>query len=183
MPPPVRYEILTHLPPYGPAYVAVPANSEAEYSEGFAVRFYKEDGSDWVANFKNGWGRLSTVIEMPGHLLVVAHGMCYVMGFNSTKPENRFGGCYDSYLQLHNNHVLLYGNYQIVVVNPDITYDEIPLYFEEIKNVTSEGSIIKGSTCDYTDVWVAFEYNFDTRKLITSDNNKTIEVKPWWKFW
>ena len=50
-----RYEILDGLPTYGPMYVPVSEDGEPFYSEGFVVRFYKSDGSEWVANFKPGW--------------------------------------------------------------------------------------------------------------------------------
>ena len=49
-----QYEILEALPTYGPMYIPVTENDEAFYSEGFPVRFYKSDGTNWVANFKPG---------------------------------------------------------------------------------------------------------------------------------
>jgi hypothetical protein len=49
-----RYEILNSLPVYGPMYVPVTENGKPYYSEGFPVRFFKKDGSEWGANFEPG---------------------------------------------------------------------------------------------------------------------------------
>ncbi len=76
-----RYEILNGLPAYGPMYVSVTENGESFYSEGFPVRFYKTDGTEWIANFRPGWTDLKQVIEFKNtqNLLVLACGTCYIV--------------------------------------------------------------------------------------------------------
>jgi hypothetical protein len=58
-----RYEILDGLPSYGPIYISISQDGIPFYSEGFVVRFYKSDGTNWVANFKPGWTNSSGVYE------------------------------------------------------------------------------------------------------------------------
>ena len=60
-------------------YIPVTDNDEPFYSEGFAVRFYKTDGTEWVANFQPGWTDLKTIIKFADttNLLVIAFGTCY----------------------------------------------------------------------------------------------------------
>lgn len=59
-----RHKILSSLPTYGPMYVPVTANGELFYSEGFPIRFYKPDHTEWVANFQPGWTELKQIIEL-----------------------------------------------------------------------------------------------------------------------
>lgn len=75
-----KYEILKHLPPYGPMWVSIPKNRQL-LSEGFVVRFYRNDGSDWVANFERGMTQYNRVIEYPDHnwVMVIAGGQDYIM--------------------------------------------------------------------------------------------------------
>ena len=58
-----RYEVLESLPAYGPMYVPVTDTDEPFYSQGYPVRFYKSDGTTWVANFKPGWTGLNAVYD------------------------------------------------------------------------------------------------------------------------
>jgi hypothetical protein len=60
-----RYEILSGLPPYGPMYIPVSEDEVPSYSEGYVVRFYKSDETNWVANFKTGWTNFSGVYDFP----------------------------------------------------------------------------------------------------------------------
>jgi hypothetical protein len=74
-------------------YIAVTRNGEPFYSEGFAVRFHKTDGTQWVANFQPGWTDFKTIIELKdtSDLLVIASGTCYLMNPDDTKPVAVFG--------------------------------------------------------------------------------------------
>ena len=88
-----RYEILESLPTYGPMFIPVTGDDEPYYSQGFAVRFYRDDKSDWVANFKPGWTGLNAIYEFDNqqNVLVIAGGTCYIMNPNDTKPIEVFG--------------------------------------------------------------------------------------------
>ena len=62
---------------------------EPIYSEGFAVRFYKTDGTEWVANFQTRLDRLKKNypnLKKPQNLFGSSCGTCYIMNPNETKP-------------------------------------------------------------------------------------------------
>src|SRR5580658_7797405 len=86
-----RYEILDALPTYGPMYIPIPSPF---YSQGFVIRFYKEDKSEWVANFLPGGSGFNCVCEFSNskNILVIAGGACYMMNPEETKPISIFGG-------------------------------------------------------------------------------------------
>ena len=77
----MRYEILESLPTYGPMYIPVTEDGEPFYSQGLAVRFFRDDNSDWVANFKPSWTGLNAIYEFDNqqNVLVIAGGTCYIM--------------------------------------------------------------------------------------------------------
>ena len=91
-----RYKVLDSLPPYGPMYIPIASDGRQFYSEGFVVRFYKSDTSEWVANFELGRTSLREVIEFNGtpNLLIIADGTCYMMDPESSQPLSVFGGDY-----------------------------------------------------------------------------------------
>lgn len=203
-----RYEMLRYLPSSGQMYIPVPGTGDECYSEKYAVRFYKDDGSDWVANFQSGYGELETVIEMADQalLLVVVYGLCYLMNPNSAEPLATFGGGYNQLLHSHDGKLILYGDNGLTIFKQDGSYDELDLYFDGIRDVSIQNNILKGSTCDYTDIWTPFEYNIDTKELNIIGGNwhyhpnvgselksepflesfpfpLTPVKKPWWKFW
>ncbi len=197
MPPPVRYEILTHLPPYGPAYVPIPANSNAEYSEGFAVRFYKEDGSDWVANFMTGITNLKGVYERPdqSNLLIIANGLCYLMNPDKTTPLDIFGYGYDKILTVSDNRLILQNETSLTIVETNGTHWETEriswdgfseLGWRAVKDSELNNNVVKGlsyNPMNDANEWVPFEYNIDTKELFGGSFNTTNRTKPWWKFW
>jgi len=58
-----NYEILKGLPSYGKMYIPITNFENEKYSEGYVVRFFKKDGTDWVTNFGKGWSNYSNVFE------------------------------------------------------------------------------------------------------------------------
>ncbi len=201
MPQEKRYEILKYLPTYGPMYISVTDSGEPYYSEGFAVRFLKDDGTDWVANFKTGSGRLNTVAELYGsnNLLIVANGKCYIMNTNETNPIFTFGYGFNELLFIPQIGILLYSENEIEILYNDGTIANNRIYFDGIKDVVVENDIVKGITCDEAGKWIPFEYNISTKELTTiggmweylesngiaydTKQHKNNKEKPWWKFW
>lgn len=68
-------------------YIPISENGEQFYNEHFVVRFFKEDGADWIANFSKGWG-IDKVFEYPNRNMIVvfAGGIGYIMNPNQAKP-------------------------------------------------------------------------------------------------
>jgi hypothetical protein len=76
----VRWEILKGLPAEGPAPKYLHMGHPTPWAEGFVVRFWNEDGTEWVGNFQAQWGE-GSVFDLPGStsLIVIAYGACYLV--------------------------------------------------------------------------------------------------------
>jgi len=138
-----RYEILESLPTYGPMYISVTDDDEPYYSQGFAVRFFRDDKSDWVANFKPGWTGLNAIYELdnPPRLLVIAGGTCYIMNPNDIKPISVFGVGYENILKTNDGRLILHDLTDITVVESDgdhWTSDRIS--WDGLKDLKLEGN-------------------------------------------
>ena len=119
-----RYEILKSLPTYGPMYIPVTDNDEPFYSEGFAVRFYKKDGTQWVANFQPGLTYLKTIVELncTTNLLVIAFGTCYLMNPDQTKSLSVFGVGYLTLFTTQDSRLILQDQTDLTIVEPNGNY-------------------------------------------------------------
>ncbi len=112
-----RYEILESLPVYGPMYVPVTDNDEPFYSEGFPVCFYKEDGTNWVANFQPGLTELNEIHELATpNLLITAGGTCYIMSPEQVKPISVLGFDYRAVFKAQNNRLVLQASICLTIV-------------------------------------------------------------------
>ncbi len=89
-----KYEILPGLPPYGGEEITT-INDQPAFSEGYVVKFFRQDGSYWIANFKRGMSSFNGVYEYPNQILVFAGGEVYVMDPNQKEPLERFGYGYE----------------------------------------------------------------------------------------
>lgn len=164
-----RYEILESLPAYGPMYIPVSEDGEPFYSEGFAVRFYKADGTDWVANFREGWADLKTVIELSDttDILVIAAGTCYLMNPEEAKPVSVFGADYRAVFAAQDGKHVLYDSVSLTIVEPDGGYWHTErISWDGITEVALNKNIVTGLADRLDDVWVKFSYNIDTKELI-----------------
>lgn len=97
------------MPTYGPKYILVTDNGESFYSERFLVRFYKTDGTEWIANFQPGWTDLKQVLEFEKirNLLVIDCGICYIMNQNETEPIQVFGVGFSNIFKANKDRLLL----------------------------------------------------------------------------
>jgi len=60
-----RWEILPGLPGDGPVPKYFHTCHPTPWAEGFVVRLWNDDGTDWFGNFQAGWTEFSAVIELP----------------------------------------------------------------------------------------------------------------------
>lgn len=88
------FEVLTGFPPYGGEEITN-INDQPAFSEGYIVKFFRDDGSYWIANFKRGMSSFNGVYEYPKRLLVFAGGEVYVMDPNKKEPLDKFGYGYE----------------------------------------------------------------------------------------
>ena len=76
-----RWEVLKGLPGEGPIPRYFHAGHPTPWAEGFVVRFWNEDGTDWVGNFQGGWWGVPSIYDLPDSslLFVIAYGAYYLV--------------------------------------------------------------------------------------------------------
>jgi hypothetical protein len=183
------YEILTSLPAYGPMYIPISENNPTYYSEGFVVRFFKSDGTNWVANFEAGWTDLKTVIELSNPLLlIIAYGCCYILNPDQEKAISAFGVTYHTFLVTDIGQIVLCDNTNLTIVEPsgDFWHSE-QLSLDGIKELKLEkNNRITGVAYEPSydkEEWVNFTYDIDSRSLKNVQDRFITSKKAWWKFW
>ena len=185
-----RFEILEALPTYGPMYISVTETGEPFYSDGVAIRFYKSDGTSWVANFQPGCTDLIEVHEFKDEerLLVIARATCYMMNLNQTKPLSVFGVGYTMVLRTNDRRFVLQDQTDLTIIetNGEHWHSE-RISWDGLKDLRLENNLVVGLSYDPmndADEWVPFTFDIDTRTL-TGGSYKRYDVKkrPWWKIW
>nr|WP_315142720.1 hypothetical protein [uncultured Flavobacterium sp.] len=196
-----RYEILQSLPAYGPMYISISENDETFYSEGLAVRFFKSDGTDWVANFKLGWTGLNAVYEFTNqpNILVIAGGTCYLMNPEDEKPKSTFGVGYETVIKTLDGKLILQDLTDLTIIEPNgERWSTERISWDGIKNLKLEGNLVSGLSFDPLNnkkEWVEFVVDLEKRnvkggsyrqyefKPIGQNIENVSEKKPWWKIW
>ncbi|MEQ5791618.1 hypothetical protein J4E06_11185 [Muricauda sp. NFXS6] len=184
-----RYEILDSLPTYGPMYVPISESGEPFYSEGVVVRFFRNDGTDWVANFQPGWTDLKEVIELEesNDLLIIANGTCYLMNPSSEKQVDVFGVGYSNVFKVNNGDLVLQDQTNLTIIKQNGTHwDSERISWDGLKEIQIEESIVKGLSYDPmydADEWVEFSYDLNSKTLEGGSYHRYDNKKPWWKFW
>jgi hypothetical protein len=186
------FEILESLPSNGPIYISVTENNEKYVSEGFPVRFSRDNGTSWVANFKTGWTNFSQVYEFENqtHLIVIAGGTLYSMNPENEKPLHVYGVGFEKAIKSDQDQIILQEQTNLTIIEKNGEYWTTErLSFDGIKELKTTGNIVSGlayiPTSD-NDLWLEFTLNLENRK-ITGERFKEIEFieikKKWWKFW
>ena len=198
-----RYEILESLPVYGPMYVSVTDNDEPYYSEGFVVRFYKNNQSDWVANFKPGWTGFNAIydFENESDILVIAGGTCYLMNPEAEKPLESFGVGYVSAIKTLDSRIILQDLTDLTIIEPDRKHWHTErISWDGIKDLKLDGTLVTGLSFDPMNdknQWVEFIVDLEKRNVKGGSyrqyefkhidpNVENINEKPkhpWWKIW
>jgi hypothetical protein len=170
-------------------HVSIAGKGDRFYSEGFAVRFFKDDGTDWVANFKPGWTDLKQVIEFQNtqNLIIVACGTCYLMNPNDTVPLEVFGGAFSDIFQASNNRLVLQEQIDLTIIESDGKFWHTErISWDGLADLKVENNMVTGlsfsPTCD-ADEWVPFVYDLNTKTLTGGSFHIYDIKKPWWKFW
>jgi len=187
-----RYEILDGLPTYGPMYIPISESGEEFYYEGFVVRFYKDDGSNWVGNFKTGWTQYSSVFAIldTDKIIVIANGQGYIMTTENQKPIATFGLAITELLKTNDNRFIAADQTDLEIIEHDgFIWRTERISWDGIKDLTLENNIVTGLSFDPmndADGWVKFSVNLDTKEVKGGSYNRYEfkEVKkPFWKFW
>lgn len=167
----LKYEILKSLPAYGPMYIPITESGESYSSEGFVVRFFKSDGTNWVANFKEGWTELNAVYEFDhqNNLLVIAGGTCYIMNPENHKPIRSFGAGYQTVIKAPKNRIILQDSTDLTIVeaNGEIWHTE-RISWDGIKDLNIRGQLINGlsfNPMSDKDEWIEFIVDLEKRNV------------------
>jgi hypothetical protein len=187
-----KYEILDGLPPYGPMYIPISEDGVEFYHQGFVVRFYKSDGTNWVANFKTGWTEYSNVFEIPDSdkIVVIANGQGYIMTPELQKPIDTFGYAITEVIATNDGRLVAADITNLEIINCDGTILRSErVSWDGIKGLVLNDKIVSGLSYDPmhdNDEWTNFSFNLDTNE-ITGGSYKRYEFeeikKPFWKFW
>lgn len=167
----MRYEILESLPAYGPMYIPVTENGKSFSSEGFVIRFFKSDGTNWVANFKEGWTGLNAVYEFDNqaNILIIAGGTCYIMNPEKQTPVKVFGVGYQTVIIAHQNRLILQDSTELTIIeaNGEIWHTE-RISWDDIKELNIEGEFVHGlsfNPMSDKDEWIEFVVDLEKRNV------------------
>ncbi|MEI6316211.1 MAG: hypothetical protein WCO65_00600 [bacterium] len=164
------YQVLDGFPPYGPTPVSV--GGQAEYSEGYVVKLFKEDGDFWIANFKWGLSNFEAVYEYPEQnlILIFAGGRGYLMNPNETTPVKIFDHDCMNAIKIEDGRLVLYGpcEVQIIETNWD-SWMSKRISWDGFENVVVDGDLIKGLSFNAVggkdNEWVPFSVNMKTKEI------------------
>jgi hypothetical protein len=199
-----KFEILKGLPAYGEMYISIPENGYSEFSEGLAVKFIKNDKTEWIANFETGNSSLkfATKLKNSENVLVVAFGICYIINPEETKLKVEFGNDYKNVFEYKNKFVLV-GKYSISIVESiekiihldDLCYEGITNVKLEnenlivvLNNYDSSGESYKSDfvlnleTIEFKETERIQNQTKIENQIATKKENKK-ENKKWWKLW
>jgi hypothetical protein len=182
-----RFEILDSLPAYEPMYISITEDGIPDYSEGFVVRFYKSDGTEWVANFKPGWTDLVYVHKFSknNNLLIIAQGLCYIINPDETKAISIFGCDYQDKFISYDGRIILYTSVYLTIIEKDNKYWHTErISWDGMKGVALQDNILSGLAFDATDSdneWKEFTYNIDTKTLTGGSYPSEKSKKRFWE--
>ncbi len=203
-----KYEVLDSLPAYGPMYVPISESGDEFYSEGFVVKFFKDDGTEWVANFATGWG-IDKVIEYSDKDLVIvfARGIGYVMNPNNEKPIKIISSMTKDIFQSDSGQLICIDDIGIQIFDPETLgiWTSERISWDGFSELTFNSGIIRGKSFDPTnsiEEWTDFSFDIESREIkggsfremlkrnphLEMKNRievkaKSEEKKPWWKIW
>lgn len=183
------FEILKSLPAYGPMYIPISHSGEGFYEEGFVIRFFKSDGTDWIANFQPGWTNFRTVIELSSSkLLIIASGTCYIMNPDQQVPISVFGVGYEAILKMKKGIYVLQDQTDLTMLDEFGNHSHSErISYDGIKDLSlDENGLVYGvSYCptSNSDEWIPFIYDVENRKLIGGSFGGNTPIRKWWKLW
>ena len=197
-----KYEILKSLPPYGPMYTSISEDGTENYSEGYVLKFFKSDNTEWVANFKTGWTDFYYVHSFDNNefILVISGGTCYIMHPNEKKQRSVFGVRYKSVIEMKNGGLILEDLTDLTIVEPNGEFwHSERISFDGLKDIKLIDNVVSGLSFEPTTGdgrWIEFSLNLETKELYGGSFNQLFgnkkksyqtngetESKPWWKIW
>jgi len=189
-----RYEILDGLPTYGEMAIPIVDEDDIFVSEGYVVKFYKDDGSTWIANFPKGFNNFSCVKELKNsnNLLVVSGGEGYLMNPNYPEPIKDFYYSIEEIIKRDDNGFVLATLTDIIFLNEYAEQEwRQNISWDGIKDLQIKGNLLSGYCYDIflndenrNDFWIKFTLNMDTKEFKggCSKLEDFKERKPWYRY-
>ena len=194
-----RYEILDGLPTYGDMAIPITYNNEILVSEGYVVKFYKDNGTDWIANFQLGWIKSCQVIanKYTNIIIVIADGAGYIMNPNKTEPIRILDYSIYEIIQMDSGSFIIASDSGIMILdkNGELEWESEYQSWDGIKDLKLNENILTGyaydifayEELDENSAWIKFTVNLDTKEI---EGGKYIipefevsEKKLGWKYW
>jgi hypothetical protein len=178
-----RYEILPGLPPYGPMYVNIPERTFS--GEGKVIRFYKADGTSWVANFGGGIFGLTQVFDFPerNRLLVIVNGGAYLINPEVEREIEIFGGGIGQVIESPNGNLLCATETDILIIDTGNwhLWRSERISWDGIKDLKLERNILSGMSFDPTNSvqpWSPFSLNIETKEILGGSYRDMLDMNP-----
>jgi hypothetical protein len=101
-------EQLKGLPAYGPMYIPFAPEGVSHFSEGFVLKINIDENNYWVANFRNGYGKLkfAKLYEETNLLFAIAQGSIYEVDIEEKRLKNIYSSSAEEYIE-YNNQVFI----------------------------------------------------------------------------
>lgn len=166
-----KYEILDGLPPYGPMYIPISKSAEKFYNEGFVVRFFRNDGSNWVGNFKTGWTKYSDVFELPNtdKIIVIAYGQGYIITTEDQRTIATFGIGITKIIRTDNDRFIAVDQTDLAIIEDDGTiWRSERISWDGLEDLTFKNNTVTGLSfgpMELNDSGVPFSFDLDTKEL------------------
>jgi len=192
-----RYKILKGLPTYGDMAIPITSNDELFVSEGYVVKFYKDDGTEWIANFQMGWTDTSKVIDYKNSnlMIVIAGGTAYIMNPNNIQPLKIITYGITEVLSMDDGKFIIANETTLTILNKngEIEWHSEYMSWDGIKDLKLDGNIVTGyaynifayEDLDIDNSWIKFTLNIETKE-IEGGTFSVLEVskeKLGWKYW
>lgn len=185
-----RYDILDGLPTYGPMYIPISEDGIPFYSQGYVVRFYKSDGTSWVANFKTGWTNFSGIYDFPEfkRTIVFTFGQCYIMTDDEQKPLKAFGIGFTNVYKTDDNILIVpdQTDFTVTEISTDEVWRSERISWDGFDDLNFSGDFVAGLAYEPSSddgEWKPFSFNYRTKEIIGGTYQFQNNSKPWWKFW
>ncbi len=125
-------------------YIPIPKDN---YSEGLPVKFTKDDGSHWIANFEYDLANISlnhiSVLSSTNEILVLAKNIAYIINRNDESPVIAFKGYFEN-IFLHNEFSVLITIDCIIIIKNSNQIEFIDyLHYAFVSDVSLRNGLIE----------------------------------------
>jgi len=192
-----RYKILKGLPTYGDMAIPITSNDELFVSEGYVVKFYKDDGAEWIANFQMGWTETSKVIAYTNSnlIMIIVGGTAYIMNPNTMQPLKIITYGITEVLSMDDGKFIISNETTLAILdkNAEIEWHSKYIGWDGIKDLKLDGNIVTGyaynvfayEELDTKSSWIKFTLNIETKEIEggTFSPHEIVEKKLGWRYW